>query len=345
MLSWKCVLLVARNTIHGLVGAVPSIAQARSGGIDRRGHILCLAKKHPLVTHGFMRLRHIEIFYHVYQEGSISAAARVLNVSQPSVSKTLRHAEDQLGFALFERTKGRLSPTPQAEELFSEVREIYAKMASFDRTAINIRGRSGGHIRLGVLPSLGFAVVPRFIAQMRMKNGDLSFDVRTVHTEEMVPSLVERRYDLCLGFGCAPDPRVSQTHIGDVELVLLSHPNSTPKLGETFDLAELDGRDMVGLEDSGPAAELTRNRFENAEIEPAVVVTAHTHYVAASLVRLGVGASIVDEFTARSIAGHGLNLARCSDAMHLPFTAMQLSEAGANPLLDSCMEELRTLVG
>ena len=115
--------------------------------------------------------------------------------------------------------------------------------------------------------------------------------------------------------------------------------------GETFDLAELDGRDMVGLEDSGPAAELTRNRFENAEIEPAVVVTAHTHYVAASLVRLGVGASIVDEFTARSIAGHGLNLARCSDAMHLPFTAMQLSEAGANPLLDSCMEELRTLVG
>lgn len=292
-----------------------------------------------------MRLRHIEIFYHVYREGTISAAARVLNVSQPSVSKTLRHAEDQLGFSLFERTKGRLSPTVQAEELFSEVREIYAKMASFDRTATNIRGRNGGHIRLGVLPSLGFAVVPRFIAQMRRQNGDLSFDVRTVHTEEMVPSLIERRYDLCLGFGCALDPRVTQKHIGDVELVLLSHPDAQPKLGETFDLTDLDGRDMVGLEDSGPAAELTRSRFDGAGVEPAVVVTAHTHYVAASLVRLGVGASIVDEFTANSIAGHGLNLSRCSDPMHLPFTAVQLGGGSANRLLDACMAELATLIG
>ena len=40
-----------------------------------------------------MNLRHIEIFHAVYVSGSISAAARALGVSQPSVSKTLRHAE------------------------------------------------------------------------------------------------------------------------------------------------------------------------------------------------------------------------------------------------------------
>ena len=45
-----------------------------------------------------MNLRHIEIFHAVYVNGSVSAAARALNVSQPSVSKTLRHAESLLGF-------------------------------------------------------------------------------------------------------------------------------------------------------------------------------------------------------------------------------------------------------
>ena len=64
-----------------------------------------------------MRLRQIEIFYHVYLAGSISGAARDLNVSQPSVSKVLRHAEDQLGVELFLRNKGKLVPTAAAHEL------------------------------------------------------------------------------------------------------------------------------------------------------------------------------------------------------------------------------------
>ena len=64
-----------------------------------------------------MRLRQIEIFYHVYRAGSISGAARNLFVSQPSVSKVLRHLEDQLGFDLFLRDKGRLVATEAAHEL------------------------------------------------------------------------------------------------------------------------------------------------------------------------------------------------------------------------------------
>ena len=50
-----------------------------------------------------MRLRHIEVFYAVYTTGSITNAAMILYVSQPSVSKVLGHAEMQLGFQLFVR--------------------------------------------------------------------------------------------------------------------------------------------------------------------------------------------------------------------------------------------------
>jgi hypothetical protein len=65
-----------------------------------------------------MNLRHIEIFHAVYVNGSVSAAARALNASQPSVSKMLRHAETLLGFQLFQRTSGGLVPTEDAH--FSE---------------------------------------------------------------------------------------------------------------------------------------------------------------------------------------------------------------------------------
>lgn len=64
-----------------------------------------------------MRPRQLEIFTAVMRAGTVTGAARLLNISQPALSQTLMHAEDELGFALFERVKGRLRPTPEAVEL------------------------------------------------------------------------------------------------------------------------------------------------------------------------------------------------------------------------------------
>ena len=66
-----------------------------------------------------MRLRQIEVFHAVYSCGSVTGAAEILNVSQPSVSKVLAHAEQQLGFPLFDRVRGKLVPTPEADRLFA----------------------------------------------------------------------------------------------------------------------------------------------------------------------------------------------------------------------------------
>ena len=54
-----------------------------------------------------MRLRQIEVFRAVMLVGTVSEAARMLNVSQPVVTRVLQHTELQLGFRLFDRTKGR----------------------------------------------------------------------------------------------------------------------------------------------------------------------------------------------------------------------------------------------
>ena len=101
-----------------------------------------------------MRLRHIEIFHAIYTTGSITNAAKILHVSQPSVSKVLSHAEMQLGFDLFKRVKGRLIPTDEAEMLFDEVDKIYQQMRAIKNTAENINKSEYGQISIGVTPAL-----------------------------------------------------------------------------------------------------------------------------------------------------------------------------------------------
>ena len=62
--------------------------------------------------------KQIEIFYEVYKNASMTAAAEKLEISQPSISKTLRVIENKLNFKLFLRQGKKLVPTHEADDLF-----------------------------------------------------------------------------------------------------------------------------------------------------------------------------------------------------------------------------------
>ena len=63
--------------------------------------------------------KQIEIFYEVYKNSSMTAAANKMEISQPSISKTLANIEKNLGFKLFLRKGKKLIPTNEALELLS----------------------------------------------------------------------------------------------------------------------------------------------------------------------------------------------------------------------------------
>ncbi|WP_223861816.1 LysR family transcriptional regulator, partial [Geminicoccus harenae] len=69
---------------------------------------------------GPMRLRHLEVFNTVMLAGTASAAGRLLRISQPAVTKLLAQAEAEAGLRLFERDRGRLVPTAEAQALFAQ---------------------------------------------------------------------------------------------------------------------------------------------------------------------------------------------------------------------------------
>lgn len=249
-----------------------------------------------------MRLRQIEVFYHVYKAGSISGAARDLNVSQPSISKVLRHAEDQLGFDLFIRRKGRLVATPAADELFREAQDIYQRLSTFNHSLDHIRNRKGGHLRLGVLPSLSLSVGPELVAGMRAKDPELRCELTTMHSHELAAALHEKRTDICVGFEANEDERIASVKVGEGGLVLVSGQ----ALGSCADETMLDDTDTIGMSDSGPLGAMIAQALAEKNIAPNEVVTAHTYHVALSLVRKRIGLTLTDQFTAYSHLGSGL---------------------------------------
>lgn len=255
-----------------------------------------------------MRLRQIEIFHAVYSNGSISAAARALNVSQPSVSKVLRHTEDQLGITLFTLVRGRLVPTDEAHALFREVDEVFHRISSLRQTARNLRGSGAGHLRLGVVPSLGLEVAPRAVSAFRALHPEVTFDIQTLHHHDMIQALYERECDLAIGYDPPAHPRMATRRLTTAELLLVSPQGTFDSERERVPLSELERHDLVGVAASGPVGDIAAAAFDRAGISVREVVSVGTYYIAAALARFGCGVALVDEFTASAIRSSDVDI-------------------------------------
>lgn len=246
-----------------------------------------------------LTLRHIEVFHAVYQAGSLTAAARALNISQPSVSKVLHHAESRIGIQLFRLVRGRLVPTEEAHTLFREARELQARIASFQQTTKNLRSGGADHIRLAVLPSLGLDVAPAAVAQFRASRPHVSFAIQTLHNEDILRSLYERNSDLAVSFDAPRHPRLTALSLGTGQLVALFRRDDLPDPPPQIPWSMLAERPLVRLSGDGSVTNLFTSQIQEGQAA-ATGVSVQTYYVAAALVRHGGGFAIVDEFTARA---------------------------------------------
>jgi DNA-binding transcriptional LysR family regulator len=291
-----------------------------------------------------VKLRHIEIFHAVYVNGSVSAAARALNVSQPSVTKVLQHAEQLLGFPLFVRTKGRLVPTEDAHNLFAEVSDIQERVYELRQTSQNMRHGRGGMVRVSALPSLGLGAIPDAVARFLASHEGVAFDLQTAHHDEMMRRLYERGTDIAVGFEVPRGAPVAHTKVGTGELVVMYRESDLPDAGERLSLADLENRAFISPIQSGPIGQLLSAELHRVGVELNEVVSTRTFYIAASLVRSGVGLTIVDSFTARATLTPGLAYRPIEPALPFGVYAVYLENRPPSALATSFLRDLGAVI-
>ncbi|MDB5706913.1 MAG: hypothetical protein JWN66_4029 [Sphingomonas bacterium] len=301
-----------------------------------------LAEKQKIM----MSLRHIEVFHAVYQSGSVSAAARALNVSQPSVSKVLRHAESRIGFALFRIVKGRLVPTDEAHILFPEARDLHTRIESLQEMTKNLRRGGDGHLRLAVLPSLGLDVAPSAIARFHEKHPKVSFDVQTLHNEDVLRSLYERDSDLAVAYDAPHHPRLSSIRVGSGELAVLYRKRDLPDAPARVSPELLRNLPLIRLTGKGSVGTLFSSKLEPEDTDRAGIAV-QTYYVAAGLVRQGAGVAVVDEFTARAQVSADLDFRYLTDGLSFNVYCIHLEDrplsGPARDFVTTLQETLRTM--
>ena len=149
-----------------------------------------------------MTPKQLEVFISVVQLGSVTAAAQQLAMSQPSVSKILSLIEQQMGFNLFERYKGKMQPTPEANALYKEAQRVFLDRLRFERFIEHIRQYRVGQLRVCATPALALNLLPRAVARFRQRFPDYGIVADMCLNNEIEESVKGGRYDL--GFVVKP---------------------------------------------------------------------------------------------------------------------------------------------
>lgn len=246
-----------------------------------------------------LSLREIEAFRAAIMTGSLSAAARLLNTSQPNVTRLISNMERMLGYALFIRRSRGVSPTAEAEVLYAEVDRSFHGMAEISRLAEEIGQFKNAHLTMGAVPAPLLEIVPRAMDAWFRQFGELSITVEMREAERILHWIRARRYDIGL---------VSPIHdVGDVNIiarrrlpyVILGQPGHPLLEGQTepFNLADLGATPLIVPGLSYFLAICTDPEMK-AAIQQRGRIDAFVSQSAAQFAMDGLGLAMVDPITA-----------------------------------------------
>ncbi len=273
-----------------------------------------------------MNLRQMEVFRAVMESGSVTGAARQLNISQPAVTGLLRHTEDNLRFRLFERIRGRLEPTPEARALYAQVTQVFDRVDATNRVVAGLQDSRLGTLDIVAIPALGVTLLPSAIGTFLVRHRDSRLRFHMRPRQEMMEQIASGAADLGFGFLSPVSPRVAARELLRADLVCImprGHPLAEKPSVSVDDLAPWPIIAYTSAQGLSPIINAILAEARLA-ITPAVEVGLVIN--AWSMVAQGAGIAIVDPHSGYRELFPGVEVRRFTPAVPLGLEVLQAQD-------------------
>ena len=158
--------------------------------------------------------------------GSITAAAKKLYVSQPSLSQMLRHVEEELGVAIFDRSTAPFRLTYAGEKYLHAAQVMLAAQEQLESEIREIRHEHSGRLRLGISVSRGMQVLPLVIPKFAAQFPSVKLELVESGSDTLDAMLKEGKIDLALAATEATNPEMTYELIEQETIGILSGRDS-----------------------------------------------------------------------------------------------------------------------
>jgi len=242
-----------------------------------------------------MDLKSLRYFVAVAEARSVGKAAERLHMAQPPLSVQIRNLEAQLGTPLFVRESTGMRLTDAGSALFARAREALALANEGFEAARAVASGRLGRLSVGYMFSLGYAVLPKLVPQLRRLLPDVELQFVEMSTATYEAQIVDHKVTLGLCMPPIQRPDMATTIVGVQPLRLALPARAQLARLSSVPVARLQGQRLIalptlkeGADTSTVAALLRRN-----QVTMQIVERVETVHAALALVLAGEGYAIV----------------------------------------------------
>ncbi len=254
-----------------------------------------------------LNLRQLEALRATIRAGSITGAAKMMHISQPSVSRLVADLEYAVGFPLFVRVGRGLTPTVEGRHFYEGVEGMFIGIDRLDELAKSIRTSQGGVISIGAIQSISTIELPKAIGRLYNVNPEIRFEIQSRNTPAILDAVQTRQIDLGI-VGREPDHQgveiLYQTSVPYVCLI----PEDHWLAGEygSVDLNQLaDTETFVTFGETYPDAMMSIEPGLSDKLRARSRLTVANMPLAGALVREASVLAISDPFSAEQAVQMG----------------------------------------
>ena len=255
-----------------------------------------------------MNFRQLEVFRAVMLSGSASRAAELLQITQPAVSRSVAELEQALGFALFDRLRGRLVPSPEGQLFFRDVTASFVGLDRLRAAAARIRDFGAGAIRVASLAAMGTSLVPEAIRRFHDRHPEIGITLQIMSTSQVRNLVADGQFDLGLAAEEADLAGIDHRALGSFRAVCAIPPGHRLAGHRVVVPADLHGERFLALAPEDRTRMRLDSLLADAGVTPQIVVETPFSHTVCALALAGVGIGLTSPATVDGYAERGLVL-------------------------------------
>lgn len=228
-------------------------------------------------------------FLGVMQEGSLSAAARALGSTQPTVGRHIAALEKALNITLFIRSQEGLVPTDAARALQPQALEMASIAAALARVATSQGGGVRGVVRVTCSEVVGLEVLPPIIAPLRERYPDLALELVLTDRPQ---DLLRREADIAVRMFRPEQTQLIARRLGQVDLGMYARRDYLDRHGMPSDLNDLSQHSLIGFDESTAFIRQAAKLLPNILDRDKFAFCADSHVAQLALIRAGAGIGV-----------------------------------------------------
>ncbi len=242
-----------------------------------------------------LRFRQLQAFHAIVETGTVTGAAEQLGISQPGISNLLGQLERETRLKLFERSKGRLIPTPEAGVLYQEVDTVVRGLDHVTQAVIDLQNKQAGQLQVASQHSMSFGFMPQLISRFARPRPDMSISFQAQYSSKIQEWVISGLFEI----GICELPLLYDgldLHPIAVECLLAMPEDSPLAKHEVLTPELLDGVPFIVMGPEHMTHRRTREAFQKAGVPLKTRVHSHLFKNLLSFVQEGMGVSILDPF-------------------------------------------------